>query len=311
MIHFVNLLETYYKDLSKSLYIMTKMNIVLIIGQNKDPINFKKSLDIYLNNEKVSKIVLVTWNNTTGIRFNSSKILCIKVPPVNLKHSFEYQKKLFDVGVSTINNRYNGDIYILKTRMDFIISNDLLNFILEQDYKLESSLSPLFKYKIWIAWIHVTKPFYIGDCCFYSHISVINNLAPQSGIKEFRIRQGHPEIRWFLTLSKLYNIYDDPSEYHKYKDMAGEFELTDEIKKILLRYKECINKHFIVQNFKDGILGRDCASVDFYKKKSNNILDIIQDQPEINNKKFAYNIDDFNSTFESSYFISENQIISV
>ena len=83
--------------------------------------------------------------------------------------------------------------------MDIIINNHLLDFIFNQNYKIDSYISPLFKYKIWIAWIHLTKPFYIGDCCFYSHISVMNNIAPEysSDYKYIKLGQGHVEIRWF------------------------------------------------------------------------------------------------------------------
>ena len=35
-----------------------------------------------------------------------------------------------------------------------------------------------FPYKIWISWTHITKPFYMEDACFYSHISVMKKLSP-------------------------------------------------------------------------------------------------------------------------------------
>ena len=285
---------------------MLKKNIVLIIGQNKKPKNFIKSLNIYLNNKNISKIVIVTWKYTTGIKFNSSKVLLIRVPEVKCKQSFEYQKKLFDIGIKSINKRYNGDIYILKTRMDIIINNHLLDFIFNQNYKIDSYISPLFKYKIWIAWIHLTKPFYIGDCCFYSHISVMNNIAPKYSLdnKYMKLGQGHVEIRWFFYLYKLYNIYENSNEFHKYKNMEREFKLDDKTKKMLLRYKDCIKKHFIIQNLKEGIILKDFYNqMNYYYKHTNNILDIMKHNQEINNKKFAYNMDDFNNTFESPHFI--------
>ncbi len=284
---------------------MLKKNIVLIIGQNKNPKNFTKSLDIYLNNENISKILIVTWRNTKGIKFNSSKVLLFKIPEIKCKSSYDYQKKLFRIGIRAIHKRYGDDVYILKTRMDIIINNHLLDFILNQNYKIDSYISPLFKYKIWIAWIHLTKPFYIGDCCFYSHISVMKNIAPEysSKYKYVKLGQGHVEIRWFLELNKLYNIYESSDEFHKYKNMQKEFILDDKTKKMLLRYKDCINKHFIIKNLKEGIIIREFYNqMMFHYKNSNNIFDIMKNNPEINNKKFAYNIDDFNNTFESSHF---------
>ena len=71
---------------------------------------------------------------------------------------------------------------------------------------------------------------------------------------------------------------------------------------MLLKYKDCINKHFIIKNLKEGINKDFYNQMNYYYKYSNNIFDIIKNNLEINNKKFAYNIDDFNNTFESSHF---------
>lgn len=56
--------------------------------------------------------------------------------------------------------------------MDVFIDNHQLNYIFSQDYKINLKNTP-FPYKIWIPWTHITKPFYMEDACFYSHICVI------------------------------------------------------------------------------------------------------------------------------------------
>ena len=101
-------------------------NIILIIGQNKVIDFFKKSIDIYKSRNDINKIILVTWKNE-NIDYikNDSDITTILVPQIKFDLNIKYQKHLYDIGIKYICNNYkNVDIYVLKTRMDVIISNE-------------------------------------------------------------------------------------------------------------------------------------------------------------------------------------------
>tara|TARA_B100000035_G_scaffold257912_1_gene228114 strand:+ start:144 stop:992 length:849 start_codon:yes stop_codon:yes gene_type:complete len=277
---------------------MVKKNIILIIGGNKNNNFFKNSIDIYLKRNDIYKIILVTWN-TEDIEYvkDNSSIKIILMPPKVFESSIEgfgsikYQKYLYDIGINYINDNYEtNEIFILKTRMDVIFSNEQLNYIFSQDYKVETIKSELFKYKIWVAWAHITKPFYIDDAFFYSHISVMKNLSPYTG--ELFIQQGHQHIRWFLLLAREYNLYSEPNSYNDYFYMNSNFILNEITKNILIKYRACIKNYFIINTLKEGIIFRDWNNINFYKKPSNSILNIIENEAN-RNLKLVYNNEDF------------------
>jgi hypothetical protein len=197
---------------------------------------------------------------------------------------------LYDIGIKYIDNNYKEDnIFILKTRMDVFIDNHQLNYIFSQNYKINLS-NTLFSYKIWIAWIHITKPFYIEDACFYSHISVMKKLSPY--VDNLFNQQGHSHIRWFLLLAREYNLYMEPDTYKHYQNMNSNFIFNEITKNILIKYKECIKNHFIINTLENGILFREWNNINFYKKPSNNIKNIIKNSAK-HNLKIVYNNDDF------------------
>ncbi len=268
-----------------------KKNIILIIGQNKQNEYFKKSIELYLARNDITDIILVTWN-TTNIEFikSNTSIKKVLVHNKNFALSIEYQKYLYDIGIRYIDNNYKEEnIFILKTRMDVFINNHQLNYIFSQNYKINLQ-NTLFQYKIWIPWAHITKPFYMEDACFYSHISVMKNLSPYIG--NLFNDQGHSHIRWFLLLAREYNLYREPNTYKDYKNMNHSFILNEITKNILIKYKACINDHFIINTLKDGVLFREWNNINFYKKSSNSILNIIKNSAKYN-LKIVYNNEDF------------------
>lgn len=275
---------------------MNKKNIVLIIGQNKANTLFKKSIKTYLSRNDITEIILITYN-TENIEFVKSNlnIKKILVPNKKFNLSAEYQKYLYDIGINYINNNYDEEnIFVLKTRMDIFISNKQIDFIFSQKYKIDIEKKTLFPYKIWIAWAHLTKPFYIEDACFYSHLSVIKNLSPYT--KELFNHQGHSHIRWFLKLAREYNLYNDEKLYDNYHFMTTKFNLDEINKDILLKYRNCIKKHFIIKTLDGGIIFRIWNNINYYKKVSNNLLDIINKKAR-KNLKIVYNYEDFYNTY--------------
>jgi len=268
-----------------------KNNIILIIGQNKSNQLFVNSIKLYLSRNDITDIILVTWKDT-NIQFveNLDSIKKVLVSNKKFRLGIEYQKYLYDIGLEYINNNYKpDDIYILKTRMDVFISNHQLDYIFSQSYKINLQKT-LFPYKIWIAWAHITKPFYIDDALFYSHISVMRNLSPYVG-NLFEV-QGHGHIRWFLLLAREYNLYKEPKSYYHYEKMNSTFVLNETTKAILRKYRQCIKDHFIIKTLKDGISFRRYNKFKFYKKPSDNIEDIIKGKA-ISNLKIVYDDEDF------------------
>tara|TARA_B100000524_G_scaffold339042_1_gene231006 strand:- start:64 stop:606 length:543 start_codon:yes stop_codon:yes gene_type:complete len=173
--------------------------------------------------------------------------------------------------------------------MDVFIDNHQLNYIFSQDYKINLK-NTSFPYKIWVPWTHITKPFYMEDACFYSHISVMKKLSPYVG-KLFN-DQGHSHIRWFLLLAREYNLYKESNTYNDYQNMNSNFILNEITKNILIKYRACVKHHFIINTLKKGILFRDWNNINFYKKPSNSILNIIENSAK-KNLKIVYNNDDF------------------
>ena len=126
----------------------------------------------------IKLFLVMEYEDIEYVKDNSS-IKIISMPPKVFESSIEgfgsikYQKYLYDIGINYINDNYEtNEIFILKTRMDVIFSNEQLNYIFSQDYKVETIKSELFKYKIWVAWAHITKPFYIDDA-FFTHIFLL------------------------------------------------------------------------------------------------------------------------------------------
>ena len=272
---------------------MIKKNIVLIIGQNKIPDNFKKSIKIYESHKNVDNIILVTYNYTKNIEFVkcNKNIKTILVPPIICELSIGYQKYLYDIGIKYINENYSihKNIYILKTRMDVVINSNQLDFIFSNNYIIENN-NLIFKYKIWVAWIHYTKPFYIEDVCFYSHISTMIKLSPYDG-KLFE-HQGHTHIRWFIILLIKYNLINTKKVFKEYSKMSSKFILDEITKNTLLKYRDIINNYFIIKTVENCINFRFWNDINFFKKKSNKLQDIIN-QDSLCNLKPAYSNDDF------------------
>ena len=269
-------------------------NIILIIGQNKVNYFFEKSINIYKCRHDINKIVLVTWENENinSIK-NDLDIIVILVPQIKFDLSILYQKYLYDIGIQYIINNYKDEdeeIYVLKTRMDVIISNDQLNFIFNQNYKLDNG-NNLFPYKLWIPWVHITCPFYNEDCCFYSNLLTMKNMSPYTD--KLFTWAGHSNIRWFINLAKNFNLYNDESLFNNYEKMKTEFELNEININILMKYRQCVKKMFIINTVNNGVIFRNWNNINFYKKPSNKLIDIINNQHQAN-LKIVYKNEDFN-----------------
>lgn len=281
--------------------------IVLIIGQNKNPEYFKKSINIYLNYNNISKILLFTWYDTIIeddiidlIKNNKDKIYYEKVPKFipdkpnkNNYYSSLFQKHLYDLGIKWIkNNLDDKELFILKTRMDIVIEKNQLDYILKQDYKITDTELNDINYKIWIAWAHLTKPFYFEDGCFFSHISVMDKMIKDDTYQVSDLGQGFNHIRWFLHYANNLDIYKK-EDYHLYKNIHKKFVIDEHKINTIKKYKSCINKYFIINTQPKGVLFRQWSNIHFYKPPSDKFIDI-NNRSHKDNLKIVYSLQDFN-----------------
>lgn len=70
-------------------------------------------------------------------------------------------------------------------------------------------------------------------------------------------------------------MYEEANTYNDYKNMHSKFILNEITKNILIKYRECVKNHFIINTLEQGILFRKWNNINFYKKPSNSIINII------------------------------------
>lgn len=278
---------------------MRKNIIVLIIGQNKNNDFFRSSIDILVSRTDISKVIIVTWQDTdVEYIYEKSKVHLIRVHRhSSFKYdgapgrSIEYQKYLYDIGMKYICNKYSDDTYILKTRMDVLVDNVQLDYIFSQDYH---NPTHVIKYKTWVAWAHITKPYYMEDSCFYSHISVMKKLTPRVDDVLSNLSTGHSHIRWYMMFSEIYDVYSH-HEYTKkkniYQSMTNKFKYSETHKTIIDRYIKCLDECFIVKTVPGGIKFRPWSDPSSHTISNNDINHIIR-SPAPQRLKIVYDIDD-------------------
>jgi hypothetical protein len=154
---------------------------IIFCGLIRNKPLFKKSIKELskLKERKVIKnIFLSTWdyeikNNPEIVKFLKDRKIKIIVNNEPKERGFENvwcQMKTFESGLNTAGKNN----FILRTRPDVYISSDFLERLFENKEKLlkinfNLPKGNLFKYKIFVPWVEVTKPFYIDDSCIFGH----------------------------------------------------------------------------------------------------------------------------------------------
>ena len=168
---------------------MLKNNIspidVVFTGLIRDYGTFKKSLNDLVQLRKkgfVDKIILSTWKGEPSkhpemIPFlEKSGILIIESEEPEVNQNSPYYKKDFiwhqmkalDIG---LNNIEDGK-FVLKSRSDVYISPDFIKKLATEKSSLLKIILDLpsgniFKFKVWVPWFELTKPFFMADECFF------------------------------------------------------------------------------------------------------------------------------------------------
>ena len=268
-----------------------RKNIIMLVGQNRNPDMLAESLDTFNNHDKVYKVYVVAWetcNLYLDRNKNLSKTVIVRnkeFPATPGENNTEFQKSAMDKGLdSIIKNEEDHDIFVMRLRMDVLLRKNQLDYVLSQDYKIKNPPIPEFKYKIWVPWTHLTKPFYLADECFYSHLSVMVNLSPDRDTVLYKLGQGNAHIAWFLKLAKKYNVFENTSEYDDYFSMTNEFTPNKHKIDMIIRYYQCVKDYFIIKTVQHGIKFKDYNIPGYYVKNSNKLLDIIKKKADLNLK---------------------------
>jgi len=288
----------------------TRRNVVLSIGQNKNPAFFQQSVNVYIQHAGVAAVVLVVWDTMDmkdmQVVVMHPKVRVVRVPPAQFGIQSQYQHHLYHIGLQYIQDHFEETerLYVLKTRLDVLISKEQLSFVFAQDYRKRENVDCSFRYKIWIPWAHLTVPLYVEDACFYSHVSVMHQVIPPKSMQVPSDFQGHLHLRWFLTLGQAYNIYPGLeafssfeayyAQHPEYEGLLGQFTLDAARIRLLQAYWGLIHQHFIVHTIPDGIHFRVWSAVTYYRPPSTSIRDIIR-VPAPSNLKIAYSEQTFDA----------------
>lgn len=208
----------------------------------------------------IKKIFILTWKgqNYKNQILNNNLIKYIEYQNLkdlgggnHLAQMFHYKK-----GLELVNNyKTENDKYILKTRTDVYINPDFYDTIFNYNYNINSNI---LTHKIWVPWVHKTKPFYFEDSLFFSHINSMEKLYNIDNIFKLKnIGQGITHIRRFITpfLNNIkYKEYCNNLLQNKDNLMIRSLKLNiNEIKNIkngkefIDYYYEILNKYFYIK----------------------------------------------------------------
>lgn len=295
---------------------LSKIDIVFT-GLIREYDTFKKSLcdlDKLRKKGLVHNIILSTWIGETAkhpdiLEFMDSlniKIIESKEPEVNLNSPYYknkdfiwHQMKALDVGLANIESKK----FVLKTRSDVYIQPDFIEKLAKEKenlLKIEKNLpnGNIFKYKVWVPWFELTKPFFMADECFFGlkedleklynynkdyfekydlgpdvhHVMrYINPFLEKypifySSLEKFRkdrslknyVKRNYPVM--FEKLKK-YNFLKKASEKSRFNILNSRLN-NQEYVNLLAAYYSVLYSHFYINltSFKDQIIFRD-----FYK----------------------------------------------
>jgi len=159
---------------------------IIFTGLIREHEIFKKSLQDLVELRKkgiVNKIILATWigepaKNPEMLPFLKEagvEIIEDKEPEVNQNSPYYkgkdfiwHQMKALENGLRSVENRR----FVLKSRSDVYINPKFIEKLAleKQDLlKIKKSLpnGDVFKFKVWVPWFELTKPFFMADECFF------------------------------------------------------------------------------------------------------------------------------------------------
>ena len=185
---------------------------VLFCGLIRLPNMFKQSIKELAELRKkklVKKIIFSTWDyeidKYPGIRkfFKDNKVILIesKEPKDTGPSHMWCQMLALELGLK----KTSKNAFILKSRADVHIKPEFIEKLIKEKEKLLKITSSLpggniFKYKVWVPWYEITKPFYMADECFLAYYNDMKKLYNYDDSYDIQYGEDHgiPHIRRFM-----------------------------------------------------------------------------------------------------------------
>lgn len=217
---------------------------ILFCGLLREPEMFKASINEMVSlREKglINKILFSTWIGEVKknpeieklLKEKNVKIIESEEPKERGHGSIWCQMKAMNVGLEKI----DSGRFILKTRSDVHVNKDFLVHLFNNKsellkIKVDLPKGNIFSHKVWVPWFEITRPFYIGDECFFGKkedVKLMINFDRRYDT-DYRIGSGLAHIRRF--------IHPFIESYPIFKDSLGKFRQDGAIKTFAVRMKD-------------------------------------------------------------------------
>lgn len=233
---------------------------VLFCGLIRQDDLFKKSISDLVNFRKekvIDNIFLSTWDyeidTHEGMRdfLRQNKIILIESKEPEDKGNWGNiwcQMKSLEEGLKKIPK----NSFVLKTRADLYLNGDFLKKLFTKKETLLKITKPLpkgniFKYKVWVPWFELTRPFFMADECFFGYHSDLALLYNYNKFYEEKCNIGpdiHHIMRFIDPFLKDYPILESSikqfgqerpfknflhKKYRKFYEKLQEFKFLREI----------------------------------------------------------------------------------
>lgn len=206
---------------------MKKAVDVIFTGLIRNTELIKKSINDFIQLRKeglVNKIIFSTWdyevdkNSEIKSFFEKNRIMLIgsKEPKEMGFGHINCQMKALEEGLKKVNSPF-----VLKTRADLYIDQLFLRNLFKNKekllkIKLNLPNGNIFKYKFWIPYFEITKPFYLSDEAYFGyyddHKLLINYRAYHN---RYNLQSGTIHMqRWLEPSLSKYPILKDYLENH-------------------------------------------------------------------------------------------------
>lgn len=255
---------------------------VLFTGLIREYETFKRSLDTLSDLRKmgfVNKIILATRIGETEkhpemhASFKQANVKIVEAEDPEINENSPYyggrdfiwrQMRSFEVGLKSVENGR----FVLKTRSDVYVNPKFIEKLAREKeslLKIKKNLpmGNIFKFKVWVPWFELTKPFFMADECFF-------------GLKE--------------DLEKLYNY--DKDYFEKYDLGTDVHHVMRYIHPFLDKYNifyKALNKYNKDRSFKNFVKRNSGKWYEYLKKF--NSLKIMSERSRFNvlNKRLEDN----------------------
>ncbi len=221
-----------------------KINIIFT-GLFRQQELLKKSIANFIKLRKdnlVDKIIVSTWDYevkknpkmTDFLKNNEVIVLGSKEPKKRGFGNINCQMKALEAGLREVNKKS----FVLKTRTDIYIDPLFLKGLFknkERILRIKLNLPDnVFRYKFWIPYFEITKPFYLSDEAYFGYYEDHKKLINYKPYHDsYNLQSGTIHMqRWFEPFLSKYPVLKDFIENHPHVGYPKENLFYKIIKKI-------------------------------------------------------------------------------